>query len=87
MLRIPSLVVAGLALCLAAGTASAQTPPAAPVPAAPAPAAPAAPAPAGKAMAKPRSAQSIACSGKADQQNLHGKPRKTFMSQCKHAKA
>ncbi len=32
-----------------------------------------------------RSARSIECSHKADAQNLHGKPRKHFMRECKHA--
>ena len=31
-----------------------------------------------------RSARSIECSQKADAQNLHGKPRKHFMRDCKH---
>jgi psiF repeat len=31
-----------------------------------------------------RSAKSIECSHKADAQNLHGKPRKQFMLECKH---
>jgi hypothetical protein len=31
-----------------------------------------------------RSAKSIECSQKADAQNLHGKPRKHFMHDCKH---
>lgn len=58
--------------------------PAAPVaPAAPAPAAAAPAAPAAKAPAKPRSAKSLECSKQADSQNLHGKPRKQFMSTCK----
>ncbi|WP_374547985.1 PsiF family protein [Rhodoblastus sp.] len=54
-------------------------------PAAPAAAAPAAApaAPAAKAPAKPRSAKSLECSKQADSQNLHGKPRKQFMSTCK----
>jgi len=30
-----------------------------------------------------RSAKSIECSQKADAQNLHGKPRKQFMRECK----
>ena len=33
-----------------------------------------------------RSARSIECSQKADAQDLHGKPRKHFMRECKHAK-
>lgn len=31
-----------------------------------------------------RTAKSIECSQKADAQNLHGKPRKRFMRDCKH---
>ncbi len=31
-----------------------------------------------------RSAKSIECSQKADAQDLHGKPRKRFMRDCKH---
>ncbi len=31
-----------------------------------------------------RSAKSIECSQKADALNLHGKPRKQFMRECKH---
>ncbi|HVB88766.1 MAG TPA: PsiF family protein [Beijerinckiaceae bacterium] len=35
------------------------------------------------AMAKPRSAASVACSKKADAMKVHGKKRKSFMSTCK----
>ena len=35
--------------------------------------------------AKPRTAKSLECSKQADAKNLHGKPRKTFMSTCKKA--
>ena len=38
----------------------------------------------GSADAGARSAKSIECSQKADVQNLHGKPRKHFMRDCKH---
>ncbi len=31
-----------------------------------------------------RSAKSLECSQRADAQNLHGKPRKQFMRECKH---
>ena len=31
-----------------------------------------------------RSARSLECSQKADAQNLHGKPRRHFMRDCKH---
>jgi hypothetical protein len=50
-------------------------------------------APDGTAPARPRSvsddagarsARSLECSQKADAQNLHGKPRKHFMRDCKH---
>jgi len=40
--------------------------------------------PAGTLDAGARSAKSIECSQKADAQNLHGKPRKRFMRDCKH---
>ncbi len=73
---------AALALALSAGGALAQT--AAPA-AAPA-MAPAAGAPMTKG-AKPRTAQSIECSRKADAQNIHGKPRSAFMRKCKVGKA
>lgn len=33
----------------------------------------------------PRTAKSLACSAQADAKGLHGKPRKAFMSTCKHA--
>jgi hypothetical protein len=52
-------------------------------------AAPAAPAPAEKAApvekkaAKPRTAASLECSKEADTKGVHGKERKTFMSECK----
>ena len=38
-------------------------------------------------MAKPRTAQSLECSKKADAANVHGGPRKSFMSKCKAGKA
>jgi hypothetical protein len=39
-----------------------------------------------KPMAKPaRTAKSLECSKEADAKNLHGKPRKKFMSTCKKA--
>jgi psiF repeat len=53
------------------------TPPAA----TPAPAAKAAPAE--KKAAKPRTAASLECSKEADTKGVHGKERKTFMSDCK----
>lgn len=77
---ITRLTLAGaIALSLSAGGAFAQTT------AAPA-MAPAAPAPMTKA-AKPRTAQSLECSKKADAQNIHGKPRSAFMRKCKVGKA
>ena len=33
----------------------------------------------------PRTAKSLECSKQADSKNLHGKPRKKFMSSCKKA--
>lgn len=33
-----------------------------------------------------RSARSLECSQKADADNLHGKPRKRFMRECKHGR-
>ncbi len=72
---------ATLALSPSVGAAVAQTP-------APAAASTAAPmAPVVKKGEKPRTAQSLECSRKADAQNVHGKPRKTFMSKCKAGKA
>ncbi len=40
-----------------------------------------------KKTEKPRTAQSLECSKKADAANVHGKPRKSFMSKCKSGKA
>ena len=44
----------------------------------------------GAAQAAPakveRTAKSLECSKQADSKNLHGKPRKSFMSKCKRAK-
>ena len=38
------------------------------------------------ATAKPeRTAKSLECSKQADAKNVHGKPRKVFMSKCKKA--
>ena len=68
-------LAAALALTLVASGAQAQTAPAT---------APAVPA---KSGAKPRTAQSLECSKKADAANIHGKPRKAFMSKCKAGKA
>jgi hypothetical protein len=72
--------IAIVSLLAFSGAALAQAP-AAPAPAAPsAGAAPSAPTAKGQ---KPRTAKSLECSKQADTQNLHGKPRKTFMSKCK----
>lgn len=78
--RLPLLAV--LALGLATGGAFAQT---AATPPAAAPAATMAPA--AKKAPKPRSAQSLECSKKADAANVHGKPRAAFMRKCKSEKA
>ncbi len=67
---------ATLALSPSIGGAVAQTPAAASTAA-----------PMAKKGEKPRTAQSLECSRKADAQNVHGKPRKTFMSKCKAGKA
>ncbi len=71
-------LAAALAFSLASGSAFAQ---------ATAPAAPAASAMPMKKAEKPRTAQSLECSKKADAANVHGKPRKAFMSKCKSGKA
>ena len=81
--RVLSLTAA-LALSLAVSTTFAEAATAA-APAAPA-MAPAA-TPGTPAMKKPRTAQSLECSKKADAANVHGKPRKAFMSKCKAGKA
>jgi hypothetical protein len=81
--RLP--LIAALALTLSAGASFAQTAAPAATPAAPAAAtAPAAAAPGSK---KPRTAQSLECSKKADAANIHGKPRSAFMRKCKAGKA
>jgi hypothetical protein len=74
-------LIAFVAMLAFSGAAYAQQPatPAAPAAKPATPAAPAAPT-AGK---KPRSEKSLECSKQADSQNLHGKPRKHFMSECK----
>ncbi len=71
-----------LAAALMSSMAIAQTPSAAPV--AKAPAAKASPA---NPVRTPvvRTAKSLDCSKQADAKNLHGKPRKSFMSSCKKA--
>jgi hypothetical protein len=68
--------VTAIASLLLVGSAFAQTP-------APAPAPDTKMAPAEKKAATPRSAASLECSKEADAKTLHGKERKTFMSQCK----
>ena len=72
--------VAAIATLFLMSSAMAQT-------AAPAPAATPAPkmAPAEKKTEKPRSAASLQCSKDADAKGVHGKERKTFMSECKKA--
>ena len=51
--------------------------------AAPAPKAAAPAATAKSTVKKERTAKSLECSKEADTKNLHGKPRKAFMSKCK----
>ena len=77
---IKIVLAAALAMSLPAGAAFAQA-------SAPAAAAPAAPMATKKGMAKPRTAQSLECSKKADAANVHGKPRSAFMRNCKSGKA
>ncbi len=80
-------LAAALALSLSTGAAFAQTAAPAAAPAmAPAAGASTA-APMMKKAQKPRTAQSLECSKKADAANVHGKPRKAFMSKCKEGKA
>ena len=52
-----------------------------------APAAGATMAPMAKKGEKPRTAQSLECSKKADAANVHGKPRSAYMRKCKEGKA
>lgn len=81
-----SLAIAALTLCLAGGSAFAQTA----APATPDPATTTTPAPdaaAPKMTKAQRTAMSKACSADADKQNLHGKPRKKFMQDCKKKSA
>ncbi|RYC32598.1 phosphate starvation-inducible protein PsiF [Lichenibacterium minor] len=77
-------LAAALALSLSSAAAFAQAAPAA-APAM-APAASTA-APMMKKGQKPRTAQSLECSKKADAANVHGKPRSAFMRKCKDGKA
>jgi hypothetical protein len=76
-----SLIAAFAAATLMTGAAVAQSPAAAPV--AKTPAAP----PAAKTTKAPvvRTAKSLDCSKQADAKGLHGKLRKSFMSNCKKA--
>jgi hypothetical protein len=78
-----------IASLLLMSSAFAQTTtPATPAPAAKtAPAPKAAPATAEKKAEKPRTAASLQCSKDADAKGVHGKERKTFMSDCKKAAA
>ena len=91
--RVASLAVFGLLLALPAqAQGTAASPGIVPGSAASAPADMSASAgqstSAGKSAAPTaeRSAQSKACSMKADQQGLHGKARKAFRSACKHGR-
>ena len=72
------VIVSMLVAPLWAGAALAQ----ATAPSAPSAQTAVAPAKAAKTTA-PRSAISLECSKQADAKGLHGKPRKTFRSQCK----
>jgi len=69
--RVTATAFASLLLM---GTAFAQTSPPA-----------AAPMAKSDSMEKPRSEASLACSKDADSKNIHGKPRKKFMRDCKKA--
>ena len=80
-------LIAALALTLSAGASFAQTAAPAAAPAAPAAAAATPAAPVAKKGQKPRTAQSLECSKKADAANVHGKPRSAFMRKCKSGKA
>ena len=80
--RVASLAVFGLLLALPAqAQGTAASPGIVPGSAASAPSAGRSAAPTAE-----RSAQSKACSMKADQQGLHGKARKAFRSACKHGR-
>jgi hypothetical protein len=68
--------VAAFASLFLISSAFAQTTTPAPAPAEKA-------APAEKKAQKPRSAASLECSKEADTKGIHGKERKTFMSECK----
>ena len=79
------VLVATLAAALSFSGAFAQTA-TSPPPASPQKsdtATPKATAPKSGVAAKPRTAQSIECSRKADAQGLHGKARKSFRATCK----
>lgn len=81
-------LAAALALTLSTGGAFAQAAAPAAAPAmAPAAGASTAAAPMMKKGQKPRTAQSLECSKKADAANVHGKPRSAFMRKCKEGKA
>jgi hypothetical protein len=83
MMTLSSRVAATafVSLLLMSSAFAQTTPPAA----TPAPAEKAAPAE--KKAAKPRSAASLECSKEADTKGVHGKERKTFMSECKKGAA
>lgn len=83
-------LAAAVVAALGAGPVLAQAPATTAAPAAPAAtttAKPAAPAtmPKTKAAKPARTDASLACSKDADSKNIHGKPRKKFMSECKKA--
>ena len=80
-------LIATLALSLSAGGAFAQAVAPATTSATPAMAGAAGAAPMMKKGQKPRTAQSLECSKKADAANVHGKPRSAFMRKCKAGKA
>jgi hypothetical protein len=89
MKRLVSTIAAGvLAALMSTSLATAQTPTPSSPPAAQPKAPPAAAAKkveaktGAKAPAKPRTAESIACSAEADKKKLHGKERKTFRAKC-----
>ena len=81
---LSKLTIGAAALLFTIGAAVAQTPPPAAQPKAPVAAAPKAAEPAAKAKGQKKATTpwGIACAADADKQNLHGKPRKSFMSKC-----
>ena len=84
------LILCTAAAALLAGTALAQAPAPGMAPAQPSKATTAktmTTASNAKAAPKPRTAASLQCSKDAEAKNVHGKPRKAFMSSCKRAAA